>query len=99
MWLELSVCAPESVWLALSVCAPEAVLATLSVWPQPLEAVTPCDEPTVSVTAELSVWLVPWLWLSATLWPHDCDSLWLHPSLTVSAWLCPTLWLCPRFWA
>ena len=59
MWLALSVCAPESVWLALSVCAPEAVLATLSVWPQPVLAVTPCDEPTVSVTVVLSVWLTP----------------------------------------
>jgi hypothetical protein len=83
VWLLLSVCEPESVWLTLSVCAPDAVLATLSVWPQPELAETPCAEPTVSVTVVLSVWLTPWLWLSPTEWPHDCDSLWLHPSLTV----------------
>jgi len=97
VWLLLSVCEPESVCDQLSVCAPDAVLATLSVWPQPELAETPCDEPTVSVTELLSVWLMPWLWLSPTEWPHDCDSLWLHPSLTVSAWLWLALWLWPRF--
>jgi len=87
VWLALSVCEPESVWLELSVWAPDAVWATLSVWPQPVLAVTPWDEPTESVTDELSVWDVPWLWLSPTAWPQDCDSLSLHPSLMVSAWL------------